>query len=126
MPRAEKRGFPNLVMDRLAGRVQWLVRSIGATSYPEIAFKANDIARDLVINVSLEEGATVPVQQYKQELKIFPELTALGLEPPPLDFTRFVGLAHGIIDSGNVYGQLSPWPSMCLNLIITTPFTNSL
>ncbi|XTI87465.1 hypothetical protein V2W45_1456643 [Cenococcum geophilum] len=65
-------------MDRLAGRVQWLVRSIGATSYPEIPFKANNIARDLAINV---------------ELKIFPEL---GLEPPLLDFTRFVGLAHGL------------------------------
>ena len=36
--------------------------------------------------------------QYVQPVTewIFLESTVLGLEPPPLDFTRFVGLANGI------------------------------
>lgn len=50
--------------------------------------------------------------QYVQPVTelIWPELLTPGLNPPPLDFTRFTQLVNGIEQDGVQYGQLSPWP----------------
>lgn len=52
--------------------------------------------------------------QYVQPVTewIFPEANVPGIVPPVNDFSQFTYLAHGLgrDDSGNLWGQLNPWP----------------
>ncbi|KAK5140071.1 hypothetical protein LTR04_003171, partial [Oleoguttula sp. CCFEE 6159] len=75
--------------------------------------------------------------QYVQPVTewIFPELTSPGAVPPPLDFTSFTHLSDGFgpDESGNVFGQLDPWPGasaptppkLCSPTTATLPATSS-
>lgn len=52
--------------------------------------------------------------QYHQPVTewVFPELTAIGAPPPPIEFNHLTHLANGFgpDENGNIFHQLTPWP----------------
>ncbi|TKA66580.1 hypothetical protein B0A49_06047 [Cryomyces minteri] len=71
-------------------------------------------------HITLSTGTAVTANgilagQYHQPVTewVFPELTAIGAAPPPIDFKdlNFLRDGFGPDDLGNVFHQLNPWPA---------------